>query len=51
MLEVKVGFKSSSLWASLAVRVKIGELAKQAGLNQSAIRYYEKMGSEVNQQT
>ena len=26
------------------MRVKIGEVAKQAGLNPSAIRYYEKMG-------
>ena len=44
MLELKVDFKSSNLWACLAVRVKIGELAKQAGLNPSAIRHYEKMG-------
>src|SRR5215469_12714951 len=50
MLELEVDFKSRTI--SVVVRskpwkvssVKIGELAKRAGVNASAIRYYEKLG-------
>jgi MerR family transcriptional regulator, redox-sensitive transcriptional activator SoxR len=41
MLELKVSFKSSHFAGG---NMKIGELARRAGLNASALRYYEKMG-------
>jgi len=47
MLKVKVSFKSSPFFAVRKLRkdnMKIGELAARAGLNASAVRYYEKMG-------
>lgn len=44
MLEVKVHFKSSTNWTTRSEEMRIGELAEQAGLNASAIRYYEKAG-------
>jgi MerR family transcriptional regulator, redox-sensitive transcriptional activator SoxR len=45
MLEVKVDFKSSMfLKRDSDGRMKIGELARRAGLNPSAIRYYERVG-------
>ena len=52
MLEVKVSFKSSILLRVVgpcrtgqrSEVMKIGELARSAGLNASAIRYYEKVG-------
>ena len=46
MLKVKVNFKSSTqLRVQQGTReMKIGELAMRAGLNASAIRYYEKAG-------
>jgi MerR family redox-sensitive transcriptional activator SoxR len=45
MLEVKVDFKSRlSTSRSWMVLMKIGELARRARLNPSAIRYYEKVG-------
>ena len=45
MLEVKVSFKSSTEFqVGRDHEMKIGDLAKQAGINASAIRYYEKAG-------
>src|SRR5262245_19497317 len=59
MLKLKVSFKSSALFevgfscsggssdpffSSEETTMKIGELALRAGLNASAIRYYEKLG-------
>jgi MerR family redox-sensitive transcriptional activator SoxR len=46
MLELKVSFKSSRHFDEGRERgkMKIGELASRAGLNASAIRYYEKVG-------
>ncbi len=42
MLKLKVSFKSSVIFGNAFM--KIGELARNAGLNASAIRYYEKLG-------
>jgi len=42
MRKLKVSFKSSVIFGNAFM--KIGELARNAGLNASAIRYYEKMG-------
>ena len=42
MLKLKVSFKSSGTFRSAIM--KIGQLASTAGLNASAIRYYEKRG-------
>ena len=44
MLELKVGFKSKGLFRTRRCELKIGELARNAGLRASAIRYYEKLG-------
>lgn len=46
MLKVEVDFKSRCFSWKEARRnaIKIGELARRAGLNPSAIRYYERRG-------
>ena len=45
MLEVKVGFKSTSLSNTKSEgQMKIGQLARATGLRASAIRYYERLG-------
>src|SRR5258708_6369050 len=47
MLKLKVSFKSSRIFrreGSGRAKMKIGQLAASAGLNASAIRYYEKLG-------
>jgi MerR family redox-sensitive transcriptional activator SoxR len=48
MLEVKLDFKSSAFSMTGGDGMKIGQLAQLAGVNPSAIRYYERVGVLTN---